>query len=237
MIPPAILLKSATIRHNDDTTIIFPDLMLEVGAEAALVGPSGSGKSSLLHVLSGLMRPSQGTVLVMGEDLAQISPTALERLRAGTVSLLFQDFHLLAGYSALENVVAALGLAGQSLAAAPRAAKALLERVGLGHRLTAMPDKLSTGERQRLALARALANTPKILLADEPTAHLDGENARNALNLLRQLAQDISATLVIATHDPLVVAQLPQTIEMGHPTIGNTGNTTTTKIEKTGASQ
>jgi putative ABC transport system ATP-binding protein len=215
-----IVLNNASLRHSNDTTIVFPDFSLSIGAEVALVGPSGSGKSSLLHVLAGLLRPSHGTVLVAGIDIAQASPTTLERLRAATVSLLFQDFHLLSGYSALENVTAALGLAGHALSQAPKAAKVLLERVGLGHRLAAMPHQLSTGERQRVALARALANTPKILLADEPTAHLDGENARNALALLRELAQDIGASLLIATHDPLVIGQLSQTIAMKPATKG-----------------
>jgi putative ABC transport system ATP-binding protein len=205
-----VRLQDAHIKHRDGTVVVFPSFCLAEGEEAALVGPSGSGKSSLLHVLAGVLAPQAGTVEVCGVDVAQASPADRERLRASMVSMVFQDFHLLAGYSALENVMVALGLAKQPLSGA----KALLERVGLEHRWAAKPHQLSTGERQRVALARALACKPRILLADEPTAHLDGRNTQTALDVLRRLAKDSGAGLLIATHDPLVMAQMPRVIEM-----------------------
>lgn len=207
------VLRDARVVYGDGTTVALPDLAVEPGAELALVGPSGSGKSTALHALAGLV-PVQGEARCAGLDLTRATQPQLETHRARNVGLLFQDFHLLEGYTALENVVAALGLAGSGIAGANRTAKQLLERVGLAHRAQHTGARLSTGERQRVALARALAVKPKLILADEPTAHLDALRGADALRLLRELRAELGAALVVSTHDPAVIAALPSQVRV-----------------------
>jgi putative ABC transport system ATP-binding protein len=209
-----VTVRDASVRYTDETEVRLPDLELRPGEEVALVGPSGSGKTTLLHVLAGLVRVSNGELRVGDLDLRAAGLSALETYRARTVGLMFQDFHLLDGFTALEQVTVALGLAGVPIPEATRRARALLERVSLGHRLHATPRKLSTGERQRVALARALATKPKLLLVDEPTAHLDAKRAQVALELLRELTREVNAALLIATHDPAVIAALPRWVNV-----------------------
>jgi ABC-type lipoprotein export system ATPase subunit len=216
--PPAeglVELRGASVRYADGTEVRLVDLTLNPGDEVALVGPSGSGKTTLLHVLAGLVKPTSGLARVAETDLTRVGTARLELYRARTVALMFQDFHLLQGFSALEQVTAALGLAGIPIPEATSRARALLERVQLGHRLHATPRKLSTGERQRVALARALAAKPKLLLVDEPTAHLDPRRGQVALELLRELTREVGAALLIATHDPVVIAALPRQVATG----------------------
>jgi ABC-type lipoprotein export system ATPase subunit len=215
----AATLRGAAVRYPDGTEINLSDLELQSGHEVALIGPSGSGKTTLLHVLAGLVRPSKGLARVGELDLLLASPSQLEAYRAKTVGLMFQDFHLLEGFTALEQVTAGLGLAGVPILEATRRAKALLERVNLGHRLHSMPRKLSTGERQRVALARALATKPKLLLVDEPTAHLDAKRGQVALELLRELAREVNAALLIATHDPNVTEALERRVVVSDTTL------------------
>jgi putative ABC transport system ATP-binding protein len=210
--PFEVVLRDASVRYADGTEVPLVNLELRAGDEVALVGPSGSGKTTLLHVLAGLVRPSRGIARVGGLNLETASSLQLETYRARVVALMFQDFHLLEGFSAVEQVTAALGLAGVPVAQATRQARGLLERVGLGHRWHATPRKLSTGERQRVALARALAAKPRLLLVDEPTAHLDAQRGQVALALLRDLAREVGAALLIATHDPVVIAALPNRV-------------------------
>jgi ABC-type lipoprotein export system ATPase subunit len=206
------VLLSACVDYTDGTRVILPTLELRSGDQVALRGPSGSGKTTLLHVLSGLIRPSAGVAQVGGLDLRTANPAQLETHRAKTIGLMFQDFHLLEGFTALEQVTAALGLAGLPISNATAQARSLLERVQLSHRLHSMPNRLSTGERQRVALARALASKPKLLLVDEPTAHLDPLRGQIALELLRENAREIGAALLIATHDPVVLEAMPNQI-------------------------
>ncbi len=208
-------LRDAAVRYPDGTGVRLADLSLQPEDEVALVGPSGSGKTTLLHVLAGLVKPTSGLARVADTDLTRVGAVKLEVYRARTVALMFQDFHLLQGFSALEQVTAALGLSGVPIPQATSRARALLERVQLGHRLHATPRKLSTGERQRVALARALAAKPKLLLVDEPTAHLDPRRGQVALELLRELAREVGAALLIATHDPVVIAALPRQVTTG----------------------
>lgn len=212
MSEPWAVLLSASVDYADGTRVTLPTLELRSGDQVALRGPSGSGKTTLLHVLAGLIRPSAGIARAGTLDLRTATPTQLEMHRAKTIGLMFQDFHLLEGFTALEQVTAALGLAGMSISNATGQAKILLERVQLSHRLHATPNRLSTGERQRVALARALASKPKLLLVDEPTAHLDPLRGQIALELLRENAQEIGAALLIATHDPVVLKAMPNQI-------------------------
>jgi ABC-type lipoprotein export system ATPase subunit len=207
-------LHDARVRYADGTTIQLPNLELQAGDEVALIGPSGSGKTTLLHVLAGLLRPTAGEARVGRYNLPHSSLAQLEVYRASEVGVMFQDFHLLDGYTALEQVTVALLLAGLGVHQANERAKRLLERVSLGDRLGFLPRKLSTGQRQRVALARALAVKPKLLLVDEPTAHLDPARGRDALVLLREMARESNAALLIATHDPSVIAALPRRLEV-----------------------
>jgi putative ABC transport system ATP-binding protein len=175
------------------------------GEQIVLVGRSGSGKSTLLHVIGGITRPDSGEVLVDGENVARLSEPQRDRLRAQKIGYVFQTFNLLAGFSALENVLLGMAFTGQR--ADPGRAKELLDRVGLSKRLTHKPTMLSVGEQQRVAVARALANRPKLLLADEPTANVDAANQQRIIDLIRGSCRDENVALVLVTHAPEIAAQ------------------------------
>lgn len=211
---PRVRLQGVTVSYSRDAVVTLPDLYLNTRDELVLVGPSGSGKTTLLHVLAGLLKPSQGTLQIAGHDLTTMKESVLESFRAKTVGIVFQDFHLIDGYTALENVVVALAAAGEGLNAAHKKAKDLLTTLGLSHRLLHRPGQLSTGERQRVAIARATATRPLLLLADEPTANLDRGRAETAVGLLKEAAQRSNAVLVVATHDPLVKEAFVRRIEL-----------------------
>ena len=175
-------------------------LAIEPGEAVALLGPSGSGKSSLLMVLGGLERPTAGRIVVAGQELRGLDENALARLRRRHIGIVFQSFHLLSTMTALENVAVPLELAGRSGAAAE--ARAALGRVGLAHRLGHYPGQLSGGEQQRVAIARALIANPPLLLADEPTGNLDGATGRIVIDCLFGEQARRGAALLLITHDP-----------------------------------
>jgi putative ABC transport system ATP-binding protein len=175
------------------------DLRIAAGERVALVGPSGSGKSSLIAVAAGLEEPSGGRVVLLGQDLARLDEDGRARLRRGRVSLVFQAFHLLPSMTAEENVAAPLEIARVPKAAA--IARHWLERVGLSERLKHYPHQLSGGEQQRVALARALAPAPQLIFADEPTGNLDAANARRVAAMLFDLTAQTGAALVLVSHD------------------------------------
>jgi ABC-type lipoprotein export system ATPase subunit len=180
-----------------------PAFSLEAGQQLALRGESGSGKTTFLHLLAGILAPDSGSVLLNERDMAALGEPARDRLRAETIGYIFQTFNLLQGYSCRENVL--LGMAFG--AGADRAhATAMLERVGLGHRLDHRPRQLSTGQQQRVAVARALANRPMLVLADEPTGNLDRKNSREALKLIRETCRENGAALLLVSHDPDVLS-------------------------------
>jgi putative ABC transport system ATP-binding protein len=187
-------------------------LAIPAGASAAILGPSGSGKSTLLGLMAGLDKPSSGTIRAAGKDLGSLSEVQLAAFRARNVGFVFQSFHLLQHFDALQNVLIAAELAG--LEEAEAKAVEALRRVGLGERLHHVPAKLSGGECQRVALARAVVARPPILLCDEPTGSLDAKNADVVFALLKELHQDLHATLVLVTHDPHLGAQLGQHIAL-----------------------
>jgi ABC-type lipoprotein export system ATPase subunit len=175
------------------------------GAHVALRGESGSGKTTFLHLIAGILKADTGRVLIEGEDMAALSEAGRDRLRAAKLGYIFQTFNLLQGHTALENVE--LGMAfGPSGADRERAA-ALLTRVGLGERLDHYPRQLSTGQQQRVAVARALANRPKLVLADEPTGNLDRRHGAEALRLIREACTEVGAALLLVSHDETVLAQ------------------------------
>lgn len=178
---------------------------VEAGEQLVLVGRSGCGKSTLLHVIAGLSRPDSGRVLIDGWDVPLLSEAESDRFRAEKIGYVFQTFNLLAGFTALENVLLGMTFAGGG--SDHQRCHRLLERVGLDHRTGHKPSMLSVGEQQRVAVARALANRPKLLLADEPTANIDSANQQQVIDLLRETCREEDVTLLVVTHAPEVADQ------------------------------
>jgi putative ABC transport system ATP-binding protein len=188
------------------------DLQVASGESVALLGPSGSGKSSLMAVLAGLERATSGIIRIAGEDFTALGEDALARARRGRIGIILQAFHLLPTMTALENVAVPLELAGERDAFA--AARDELEAVGLGHRLTHYPAQLSGGEQQRVAIARATAPRPALLFADEPTGNLDAKTGAAILDLLFERRRETGATLLVITHDPALAERCGRVLEM-----------------------
>ena len=187
-------------------------LRLDRGESVAVLGPSGSGKSSLMAVIAGLERPDGGRVELGGEDLAGLGEDQLARLRGRSLGIILQAFHLLPTMTAIENVAVPLELAGAK--DARERARAELDAVGLGHRLAHYPAQLSGGEQQRVAIARATAPRPRLLLADEPTGNLDSATGAGIVDLLFERAGAAGAGLLVITHDPAVAARAGRTVRM-----------------------
>ncbi len=191
--------------YGETVALTGVDLEVERGQFVALVGTSGSGKSTLLQLLGCLDRPDAGVLRIDGREVAGLDDTALARLRNRTIGFVFQSFHLLPRLRSDENVALPLRYAGVPRKERLRRARALLERVGLGHRVEHRPSELSGGQRQRVAIARALIADPPLLLADEPTGNLDSRSGASILELFRELHRE-GRTIVMVTHDPGVAA-------------------------------
>ena len=182
------------------------------GEQVALVGGSGTGKTTLLHLIAGILAPDAGRILIDGSDLAALDEAQRDVFRGRSIGYVFQTHHLLPGFTALENVL--LGMTFTGRAHDPKWARHLLEEVGLSDRLNYKPDRLSVGQQQRVAVARALANRPKLVLADEPTGALDPRNAQAVLELIRKLCAEVGASLLLVSHDPAITAQLPRVVSL-----------------------
>ena len=182
-----------------------PHFEVDTGEQMVLIGRSGCGKTTLLHVIAGIAAADSGEVLIDGLDITRMPEAGRDRFRAERIGYVFQTFNLLPAFTALENVILGMAFArGKSDAA--RAAH-LLDRVGLSHRATHKPNAMSVGEQQRVAVARALANRPKLLLADEPTANIDTGHQQQVVDLLRETCREESVALVMVTHTPEVAEQ------------------------------
>jgi putative ABC transport system ATP-binding protein len=210
---------SKTVQSGGQPLTILHPLSLTVprGQTLAIIGPSGSGKSTLLGLIAGLDAPSGGHILIDGTDITTLDEDTLARLRGEKIGFVFQFFHLVPSLTALENILVPMEIAGRR--DARQRAQALLDEVGLHDRGHHYPSQLSGGEQQRIAIARALANDPPLILADEPTGNLDSKNGRHILDLLLQAGRARAATLVLVTHDPTVaaVADAQLTLRDGRP--------------------
>lgn len=195
--------ESLTILHSLD--LVIPD-----GQFIAIVGPSGSGKSTLLGLIAGLDAPTAGDIKIDGESINEMTEDALAELRSRKIGFVFQSFHLIPSLTALENILVPMEIAG--IKDAGERARQLLNDIDLKARSHHYPSQLSGGEKQRIAIARAFANEPKIMLADEPTGNLDSQNGRHVFDLMVEMNQRRGATLVLVTHDHELAAQAPRRI-------------------------
>jgi putative ABC transport system ATP-binding protein len=206
-------LKKSYAAPDGGTHVVVdvPAFQLDAQAQVALSGESGSGKTTFLNLIAGILAPDGGSIKLNGQELAGLPESARDRIRATTIGYIFQTFNLLQGYTTLENV-----LLGMSFGpgADREFAKSLLRRVGLDAKLNHLPRQLSTGQQQRVAVARALANRPKLVLADEPTGNLDHVNARESLQLIREACRENSAALLLVSHDREVLGQFETVQEL-----------------------
>ena len=205
-----------TYREGSIDTQVLKGVSFELqkGELASIIGSSGSGKSTLLHILGTLDDATEGEVSILGQNIASLSSNKQARLRNQHLGFVYQFHHLLADFSALENVAMPLLIGGEKSTKARQAAKALLDKVGLSHRLDHRPSELSGGERQRVAIARALVNNPSLVLADEPTGNLDYQTALSIYDLMRELNQESGTAFLVVTHDGELAAKMDKQLHM-----------------------
>ena len=209
MLAVADLKKSFLSPEGERVEIVnVATFAIAAGEQVALRGESGSGKTTFLNLIAGILAADTGRVTVDGTEMTALSEPQRDRLRADKLGYIFQTFNLLQGFTVIENVV--LGMSFGPRGADRAHAREVLERVGLGHRLDHFPRQLSTGQQQRVAVARALANRPKLVLADEPTGNLDRKHARDALALIREVCREQKSALLLVSHDEEVLSAFEQ---------------------------
>jgi putative ABC transport system ATP-binding protein len=216
--PPALRIENLRVtyraaRPEDAFTLRIAHLQLDPAEQVLLTARSGGGKSTLLAIIAGLSTPDSGTVHVAGQDIHALRPAARDRFRGGHIGMIFQTFNLLHGFSALENVLAALKFSDVPAREHRARAEALLERLGI-ERPGATPDTLSVGQQQRVAVARAVAARPTLVLADEPTASLDPENAAAAIELIQAACAEAGAALLCVSHDPAMAERFQRRVRL-----------------------
>ncbi|MBL8761202.1 MAG: ABC transporter ATP-binding protein [Phycisphaerae bacterium] len=219
--PPALSIRGLRFRYvgavdtpADAWTIDLPSLDVARAEQVLLTGGSGTGKSTLLHLIAGLVDPAEGTVLVDGTNIHALAGAPRDRFRGSAIGMIFQTFNLLAGFSALENVLAALMFSSVPPAKHHDLAEAALSRLGIT-RIHATPEELSVGQQQRVAVARAVVCRPALVLADEPTASLDPENAEHAMDLVQSVCRELGAALVCVSHDPAMTSRFERREKLG----------------------
>lgn len=201
------------------------ELTVRAGQMMAIMGASGSGKSTLLYLLGGLEKPTAGEVVLDGVNLQTVKESKLGKLRNRSLGFIYQFHHLLGEFTVLENVAMPLLIGGMAVKPAQKQAAELLRRVGLGHRIEHKPGEISGGERQRVAVARALINRPKCVLADEPTGNLDSKTAEQVYELMMELNQELNVSFLVVTHDPDLASKMETVLHMEDGRVVNTHST------------
>ncbi len=191
--------KNLTFFYNKDVPFAFPDLICNISETLLITGNSGTGKTTLLHLSAGLLRPKNGEIIIENTNICKLSEKQLDQFRGTTIGLILQQSHFIASLTVLENIVLASWLATGKKAT--QKAEKLLEELDLQNQKHKLPSQLSIGQQQRVSIARALINEPKLLLADEPTSSIDDENAYKVADLLEKLSKEYKAALIIVTHD------------------------------------
>lgn len=208
------MIQVQNLHHSYDgnTKISFPDFKLEKGEKMLLLGQSGCGKTTLLHILGGLMSPQKGEVTIGDTSLSNLSDSQIDKFRGQHIGIIFQKSHFVKALTVMENLVLTQKLAGVKVN--KNAIQNLLEQLNIGHKANASTKNLSQGEQQRVAIARALVNQPEVILADEPTSALDDKNTDEVIALLEQQAAEHNATLIIVTHDNRLKERFQNRIEL-----------------------
>lgn len=204
--------KNIKYAYKGQPQLQFPDITCQQGEQWLLLGQSGCGKTTLLHLLGGLMPPQEGEIKINNTSIGSLSQSALDQFRGKNIGIIFQQSHFVKAITVEENLALAQNLAGVSIN--KRRIHSILEQLNLGHKLDAKPNNLSQGEQQRVAIARAIINQPSVILADEPTSALDDKNCTEVVKLLEQQAKESNAALLIVTHDTRLKALIPNQIEL-----------------------
>lgn len=204
--------KNITFSYNKDQTFIMPDLFCQAGSTILVTGNSGKGKTTYLHILAGLLKPNSGEIVIDNKEITHLKGSKADKFRGKNIGVVFQKSHFIASLSVLENLEMASWLATGKKHKAK--AKELLQKLDISEQAHKLPSQLSVGQQQRVSIARALMNEPKVLLADEPTSSLDDKNADNVIELLENLSKEYKTALIIVTHDNRIKEKFTNQITM-----------------------
>jgi ABC-type lipoprotein export system ATPase subunit len=204
--------KELRFEYLDGPSFRFPDMVCGKGEHLLIIGESGTGKTTLLHLLAGMLRPREGKVIIDDQDTTALSDAALDKFRGSKLGIVFQTAHFIQSLSVEDNLIMPQYLTGRTIAR--EHARKILDRLNIGERASVKPASLSVGEQQRAAIARAVINNPSVILADEPTSALDDKNANEVINLLEEQARETGASLIIVTHDKRLKDRFSNTIQL-----------------------